>query len=151
MADYNQIIDIREIRNLLPHRFPFLLVDRVIRLEPGVSIRCIKNVTINEPFFMGHFPDEPIMPGVLILEAMAQAGIIFAKKTEPEQLKGKLLVFAGMDNVRFRRPVVPGDRIEMELVLLKKKAMIWKMEAKASVDGNIVCEAQLMAAVQRKT
>ncbi|NPA94517.1 MAG: 3-hydroxyacyl-ACP dehydratase FabZ [Thermodesulfobacteria bacterium] len=141
--------DIFEVLNLLPHRYPFLLVDRIVEFEPDEYIRGYKNVTINEPFFQGHFPGEPIMPGVLILEAMAQLGILFAKKTAPEELEDKLFVFAGMDGVRFRRPVRPGDRLDMELRLVKKKRLVWKMEGTASVDGKTAVEAILMAAVSR--
>ncbi len=141
-------LDIKEIWSLLPHRYPFLLVDRVLSLEPGVSIKAIKNVTINEAFFQGHFPGEPIMPGVLILEAMAQTGIIFAKKTDPEGLKGKLLVFAGMDGVRFRKSVVPGDQLVMNLRSIKRKSILWKMDCKAFVDDDLVVESILTAAVQ---
>jgi 3-hydroxyacyl-[acyl-carrier-protein] dehydratase len=139
---------IQKISALLPHRYPFLLVDRILSLEPNVSIKSLKNVTINEPFFQGHFPGEPIMPGVLILEAMAQTGIIFAKTTNPEELKDKLMVFAGMDGVRFRRPVVPGDQLIMELKLIKRRSLVWKMEGRASVDDKVAAEAVLIAAIQ---
>ncbi len=141
-------MDIKEIFELLPHRFPFLLVDRIKEFSKGEYIVCIKNCTINEPFFQGHFPNEPIMPGVLILEAMAQAGILFAKKTDPA-LKDALMVFAGIDRVKFRRPVCPGDQLELRLSLIKQKALIWKMKGEAIVDGNIVTEAELMAAIQK--
>jgi 3-hydroxyacyl-[acyl-carrier-protein] dehydratase len=141
------VIGIEEIRKLLPHRYPFLLVDRVVELEPGKFIRGYKNITVNEPCFTGHFPDQPIMPGVLIMEAMAQIGIVFAKKTAPEELDGKLFVFAGMDRVRFKRQVIPGDRLDMELHLLKVKRNIWKMDGKATVDGSLAASAELMAAV----
>jgi 3-hydroxyacyl-[acyl-carrier-protein] dehydratase len=144
---HNQL-RIQEISALLPHRYPFLLVDRVLNIEPGTGIKSLKNVTINEPFFQGHFPGEPIMPGVLILEAMAQTGIIFAKNTQPEDLGDKLLVFAGMDEVRFRRQVVPGDQLIMKLKLLKRKSILWKMQGKASVNDEVAAEAILLAAVQ---
>jgi len=146
-------LGIGEIAGLLPHRYPFLLVDRILRLEPGVDIQGVKNVTFNEPFFQGHFPGEPIMPGVLILEALAQTGIIFAKCTDPDVLRNKLLVFAGMDRVRFRRQVVPGDRLMLELKLMKRKTAMWKMEGRALVEGALAAQAVLMAAVQpnRKT
>ncbi|NDY42785.1 3-hydroxyacyl-ACP dehydratase FabZ [Dissulfurirhabdus thermomarina] len=137
-----------EVLEILPHRYPFLLVDRVTEVIPGESIRAVKNVTANEPFFQGHFPGNPIMPGVLILEALAQAGIIFAKKSDPEGLRDKLFVFAGMDEVRFRKPVFPGDQLVLEATLLKRKKLLWKMAAKASVDGKVAAEAVLMAAVQ---
>ncbi len=141
--------DIFEVLRLLPHRYPFLLVDRIVEIEEGSFIRGYKNVTINEPFFQGHFPGEPIMPGVLILEAMAQMGILFAKKTAPDELENKLFVFAGMDSVRFRRPVRPGDRLDMELRLLKRKRLVWKMEGVASVNGETAVEAVLMAAISK--
>ncbi len=149
MKPENWHCGIEEIMKHLPHRYPFLLVDRILTVQPGVRITGLKNVTINEPFFSGHFPGEPIMPGVLILEAMAQTGIIFAKYTDPEVLDDKLLVFAGMDEVRFRKPVKPGDQLIMELQLLKKKSTLWKMDGKARVDGEIVAEAILMAAIQK--
>ncbi len=145
----DKVHDIFEILDLLPHRYPFLLVDRIVEIEEGSFIRGYKNVTINEPFFQGHFPGEPIMPGVLILEAMAQIGILFAKKTAPDELESKLFVFAGMDGVRFRRPVRPGDRLDMELRLLKRKRLIWKMEGVATVDGETAVEAVLMAAISK--
>ena len=148
METIHSQLRIQEISALLPHRYPFLLVDRVLSIEPGVGIKSVKNVTINEPFFQGHFPGEPIMPGVLILEAMAQTGIIFAKNTDPEGLWDKLMVFAGMDGVRFRRQVVPGDQLIMDLKLIKRKSIIWKMEGRASVDGKVAAEAKLIAAVQ---
>ena len=144
------VMDINEIMELLPHRYPFLLIDRVTGLVPGEFIRAYKNVTMNEAFFQGHFPDEPIMPGVLILEAMAQAGILFAKKTAPVELENKLFVFAGMDGVRFRRPVRPGDRLDIELHLLKRKRMGWKMDGSVTVDGRVAVDAVLMAAFQDK-
>ena len=149
MMGSDKVHDIFEVLELLPHRYPFLLVDRIVEVEEGSFIRGYKNVTINEPFFQGHFPGEPIMPGVLILEAMAQMGILFAKKTAPDELEDKLFVFAGMDGVRFRRPVRPGDRLDMELRLLKRKRLIWKMEGVATVDGETAVEAVLMAAISK--
>lgn len=148
MKKDNSGFHIGEVEELLPHRYPFLLIDRVTEVVPGDYIRGYKNVTINEPFFQGHFPGEPIMPGVLILESMAQLGILFAKKTAMEELAGKLFVFAGMDGVRFRKPVVPGDRLDIELHLVRRKRMIWKMAGTANVDGNVAVEATLMAAIQ---
>ncbi len=149
MEKANSGFQIDEITRLLPHRYPFLLIDRVTELVPGEYIRGYKNVTINEPFFQGHFPGEPIMPGVLILEAMAQLGILFAQKTAGDELAGKLFVFAGMDGVRFRKPVIPGDRLDIELHLIKRKRMLWKMAGAAQVDGKTAVEATLMAASQR--
>jgi 3-hydroxyacyl-[acyl-carrier-protein] dehydratase len=139
-------IDIKEIIQLLPHRYPFLLVDRILEVEKGKSITGLKNVTINEPFFQGHFPSDPIMPGVLILERMAQAGGILAFHSVPEMVGEKLIYFAGIDKVRFRQPVVPGDQLFFEMEVLKQKGKIWKMSGKAKVNGNLVAEAELIAA-----
>lgn len=137
---------IEKIKAILPHRYPFLMVDRVTELEPGEYISGYKNVSVNESFFQGHFPDNPIMPGVLILEAMAQMGILFAVSTAPDDLKDQLMVFAGMDGVKFRKPVVPGDRLDMRLVHIKRKRRLWKMAGKAYVEGQLVVEATLTAA-----
>jgi 3-hydroxyacyl-[acyl-carrier-protein] dehydratase len=139
-------IDIKEIIRLLPHRYPFLLVDRILEVEKGKSITGLKNVTINEPFFQGHFPSDPIMPGVLILEGMAQTGGILAFHSVPEMVGDKLIYFAGIDKVRFRQPVVPGDQLFFEMEVLKQKGKIWKMSGKAKVNGNLVAEAEFMAA-----
>ena len=139
-------IDIKEIIRLLPHRYPFLLVDRILAVEKEKSITGLKNVTINEPFFQGHFPSEPVMPGVLILEGMAQAGGILAFHSMPEMVGEKLIYFAGIDKVRFRQPVVPGDQMIFEMAVLKQKGKIWKMSGKAKVNGNLVAEAELIAA-----
>lgn len=139
-------IDIKEILKLLPHRYPFILVDRVLELEKGKSIKVLKNVTINEPFFRGHFPGEPIMPGVLILESLAQAGGVLAYLSKPELVGDKLLYFTGIDGARFRRMVKPGDQLILELELIKQKAKISKMTGKAYVDDKLVTEADLMAA-----
>ncbi|MBU1232942.1 MAG: 3-hydroxyacyl-ACP dehydratase FabZ [Proteobacteria bacterium] len=138
-------IDIVEILRLLPHRYPFILIDRVISLIPEQEVTVLKNVTINEPFFQGHFPDKPVMPGVLMLEGMAQAGGILAYYSEPENIGVKLLYFAGIDKARFRNPVGPGDQLIYKLQLLKKKRGIWKMGAEAFVDDKLVAEAELMA------
>ena len=139
-------IDIKEIMRLLPHRYPFLLVDRILAVEKAKTITGLKNVTINEPFFQGHFPSAPIMPGVLILEGMAQVGGILAFHSIPEMVGDKLIYFAGIDKVRFRQPVVPGDQLIFEMEVLKQKGKIWKMSGKAKVNGNLVAEAELMAA-----
>ena len=140
-------LNIEEIIKLLPHRYPFILVDRILEIMPGESIVGLKNVTINEPFFQGHFPSQPIMPGVLILEGMAQVGGLLAYITKPEMVGKKLIYFAGIDSVRFRQKVVPGDQIVFKLNVLKCKGKIWKMAAKAFVDEILVAEAQLMAAL----
>lgn len=138
-------IDILEIMRLLPHRYPFLMVDRITSLVPGSSVTGIKNVTINEPFFQGHFPGQPVFPGVLILEGMAQAGGCLAYYTMPEMVGKKLIYFAGIDKARFRRPVIPGDQLSYQLEMIKHKRSIIVMSATASVAGTIAAEAQLMA------
>ncbi len=138
-------IDIKGILDLLPHRYPFLMVDRITDYVAGERISGIKNVTVNEPFFQGHFPGEPIMPGVLLLEGMAQVGAILAYLSEPEALGGRLVYFAGIDKVRFRRKVVPGDQLVFELELARRKGKIWKMAGRTLVDGAVACEAELMA------
>jgi 3-hydroxyacyl-[acyl-carrier-protein] dehydratase len=138
-------IDILEILRLLPHRYPFIMIDKVHSVEPGNTITALKNVTINEPFFQGHFPTKPVMPGVLMLEGMAQAGGILAYYTEPENIGVKLLYFAGIDKARFRKPVGPGDQLIYKVDLLKQKRGIWKMAGKAFVDDTLVGEAELLA------
>ena len=138
-------IDIVEILKILPHRYPFVMVDRILSLELGKEIVGLKNVTINEPFFQGHFPARPVMPGVLILEGMAQVGGMMAYYSNPEAIGKKLLFFAGIDKARFRKPVVPGDQLVFTLQLLKEKRSIMVMGATAAVDGQIVAEAELMA------
>lgn len=142
------MVEIRDIINLLPHRFPFLLVDRIIEMEPGKRIVGIKNVTLNEPFFEGHFPGNPIMPGVLIIEAMAQTGGVLAFKTYPEK-KGSVF-FLGIDNARFRKPVTPGDQLKMVVEVKKQKLDIWVFEAKAYVNDEIVAEAEIMAMLKEE-
>jgi len=139
-------LDIKEIVRLLPHRYPFLLVDRILEGEKGKSMIGLKNVSMNEHFFQGHFPSDPIMPGVLILEGMAQVGGILAFHSLPEMIGEKLIYFAGIDKVRFRRPVVPGDQLIFEMVVIKHKGKIWKMAGKAKVDDTVVTEAEFMAA-----
>ena len=138
-------IDILEILKILPHRYPFVMVDKILSLELGNEIVGIKNVTINEPFFQGHFPDHPIMPGVLIIEAMAQVGGILAFLSQPEVKPGSVIYFTGIDKVRFRRPVVPGDQIVFEIEFLKIRSRVAKMAGKAVVDENLAAEAELMA------
>jgi 3-hydroxyacyl-[acyl-carrier-protein] dehydratase len=135
-----------EIQSLLPHRYPFLLVDRIKELDPDRRIVGIKNVTVNEPFFQGHFPGRPVMPGVLIIEAMAQVGGVLAfKSTAPT---GRPVVYlTGIDGAKFRKPVVPGDQLRFEVDLLKKRPPFWKMQAKAFVENELVCEAEVTAMV----
>lgn len=139
-------IDIQQIMDLLPHRYPFLLVDRVLQVEPHTSIHAIKNVTCNEPFFQGHFPGNPIMPGVLLCEALAQAGALLLFLSMPE-LSEKLFLFAGIDKARFRAPVVPGDQLHLHCSDIKSKFNVWKMSAVAKVNGNVVVEAAISAAL----
>jgi 3-hydroxyacyl-[acyl-carrier-protein] dehydratase len=152
MSDTNQesqlvsTIDINEIMKLLPHRYPFILVDRVLEATVGESIMALKNVSINEPYFQGHFPGTPIMPGVLILEGMAQAGGLLAYITIKDMVGEKLIYFAGLDGVRFRQTVIPGDQLIYKLRVLKNKGKIWKMAGEALVNDKLVAEAQLMAA-----
>jgi len=135
-----------EIQALLPHRYPFLLVDRIKELEPDRRIVGIKNVTVNEPFFQGHFPGRPVMPGVLIIEAMAQVGGVLAFKSVGST--GKPVVYlTGIDGAKFRRPVVPGDQLRFEVDVVKKRPPFWKMQAKAFVENELVCEAEVTAMV----
>lgn len=138
---------IGQVMGMLPHRYPFLLIDRVLDYRPGESIKVLKNVTINEPFFQGHFPEKPVMPGVLIMEALAQAGGVYVSLTLGDALKGKLFMFTGMDKVRFRRPVMPGDQLVLECTDIRNKFKIWKMQGHALVDGDVVAEAVLSAAI----
>jgi 3-hydroxyacyl-[acyl-carrier-protein] dehydratase len=141
-------IDIRQIMEHLPHRYPFLLVDRILSLEPGSKAVGLKNVTMNEPFFQGHFPGTPIMPGVLILEAMAQTGGVLAIHSMGLAGKKALMYFMGLDEVKFRKPVVPGDQLIMELTVLKQRAKVMKLSGTAKVDGQVAAEAQLMATIE---
>jgi beta-hydroxyacyl-[acyl carrier protein] dehydratase FabZ len=143
-SDIRLPMDVKEIMAILPHRYPFLLVDRIIEMEPGKTITGIKNVTMNEPFFQGHFPGEPVMPGVLILEAMAQAGCMLACLSD-QKLIGRLAYFAGVDKARFRRVVRPGDQLVLKLAMIKQKTKVVKMAGQALVDGQLVTEAELMA------
>jgi 3-hydroxyacyl-[acyl-carrier-protein] dehydratase len=141
------IMDIHEILKYLPHRNPFLLIDRVIEMVEGESLVAIKNVTMNEDFFMGHFPNRPVMPGVLILEALAQAaGVLAYKSTNTSPSDGVLYYFAGIDNARFRRVVEPGDQLRLEVKVLKCKRDIWKLAGTAHVDGELACSAELLSA-----
>lgn len=145
LREVSKIVEIEEIMRLLPHRYPFLMVDRVLDFEEGKWLTAIKNVSVNEPCFTGHFPEKPIFPGVLILESLAQAMGILAFKTQ-ELEKGSLFYFAGIDNARFKKPVVPGDQMELRVEVLKEVRGITRFTGIASVDGKVVCEAELMCA-----
>ena len=139
-----------DIIKIIPHRYPFLLVDRITELELGKRVVGIKNVTANEPFFQGHFPDNPIMPGVLIIEAMAQVGGIMARLSVPGAIDNKdqdSIYFMSMDRVKFRRPVVPGDQLRLELKALRTGSRVWKMGGRAFVESDLVAEAELVAAI----
>jgi 3-hydroxyacyl-[acyl-carrier-protein] dehydratase len=145
------MMDIKEILNTLPHRYPFLLVDRIEKMVPGQEIVGLKNVTMNEPFFVGHFPGNPIMPGVLIIEAMAQVGGVLAYQSSTEDPAGTVLYFMGIDKARFRKPVVPGDQLRMHLTMIRQMSRptgkIFKMRGEAFVGENLVAEAELMAVI----
>lgn len=142
--------DIRKIMSHLPHRYPFLLVDRILDLVPGDNVTALKNVTVNEPFFQGHFPGVPIMPGVLILEALAQAGGMLAYLSSIEKIEGSLVYFTGIDKARFRKPVIPGDQLILEARLVKVRSRIVRLDGVAKVSGEKVAEAELMAAIGEK-
>lgn len=146
-----EVIEIEEIQQYLPHRYPFLLVDRVIEIELGKYIKAYKNVTTNEPFFMGHFPGKQVMPGVLILEAMAQAsGILGFKTMEKKPEEGSIYYFVGADSLRFKRPAVPGDQIILESRVITEKKGIWKFNCNANVEGETVAEATILCADRPK-
>ncbi|MGH8321852.1 MAG: 3-hydroxyacyl-ACP dehydratase FabZ, partial [Gammaproteobacteria bacterium] len=141
--------DIHAIMKQLPHRYPFLLVDRVLECKPGVSLTAVKNVTINEPFFPGHFPQRPVMPGVLILEALAQAtGLLAFASIGHSPGPNELYYFVGIDNARFKKPVEPGDQMLLKVEYLWDKRGVWKFKARAEVDGRVVTQAELMCAAQ---
>ncbi|OIO66724.1 MAG: 3-hydroxyacyl-[acyl-carrier-protein] dehydratase FabZ [Zetaproteobacteria bacterium CG1_02_49_23] len=143
------MMNIDEILKYLPHRYPFLLVDRVLDYEKDTSIRALKNVSINEPHFTGHFPEFPVMPGVLLIEAMAQVGGILAFMSAPEDQEF-LVYFTGIDGVRFRKPVRPGDQVIFELTCLRRRGHMWRFKGDAFVDGDLVCEGTLMATLMPK-
>jgi len=141
----DKILDIQGIMKLIPHRYPFIMIDRILEILPREKIVALKNVTINEPFFQGHFPESPIMPGVLIIEAMAQAGAVLAAKSLDKELRDPLIFFMGMDKVKFRKPVTPGDQLIFEITFLKRRGKVFKMAGIACVEKKIVAEAELMA------
>jgi len=144
------ILDVNEIQKILPHRPPFLLVDRIVELEPHKRIVGIKNVTMNEPFFVGHFPNFPVMPGVLIIEAMAQTGGVLALRDESDYAD-RLVLFAAIERAKFRRPVVPGDQMRMELEVLSRRATFCRMQGKCFVDGELAAEAIIMCKMAEKS
>jgi len=144
------VFEAREIQNKLAHRYPILLVDRIVQIVEGKRVVGLKNFTVNEPFFQGHFPDNPIVPGTILIEAMAQVGGIFVIESEPERCKGMIMYLAGLDSVRFRKPVYPGDQVVFELDLIRRRKDIWKVKGVAKVQGRLVMEAVMMAAVRPK-
>ncbi|MFC3033924.1 3-hydroxyacyl-ACP dehydratase FabZ [Pseudoalteromonas fenneropenaei] len=146
MANELNSFDIQEILKLLPHRYPMLLVDRVLDYKPGEYLHAIKNVTANEPIFTGHFPEQPIFPGVLILEALAQATGLLGFKTVENRGDNELYLFAAIDDARFKHPVTPGDTMHLHVQFLKERRNMWKFATEAKVDGKIVCSAELMCA-----
>lgn len=137
---------IEEIMRILPHRFPFLLVDRVVEVERNKRIVAIKNVSINEPFFAGHFPDSPVMPGVLTIECIAQTGAILGLIEEPD-LNNALVYFMGIDNAKFRRPIVPGDQLKITVEIIRRKATVWKMKGEVRVGEELAAEATLLSSI----
>ncbi|HWP56337.1 MAG TPA: 3-hydroxyacyl-ACP dehydratase FabZ [Candidatus Acidoferrales bacterium] len=139
------MLDIRQIFERIPHRYPFLLVDRILEIEVGKSIVGLKNVTFNEIFFQGHFPQRPVMPGVLICEAMAQVGAILAHYSRGEVPDRRVFVLTGLDRVKFKRPVGPGDQLKLSLTSIKRRGAFWKMQGIATVDGNLVAQAEISA------
>jgi len=146
LESQNKVIDVQEIQKLIPHRYPMLLVDRVLDYEPGQWLHAIKNVTFNEPVFMGHFPDLAIFPGVLILEALAQATGVLGFKTTEGREDDEMYLFASIDNAKFKKPVVPGDTMHLHVQFLKERRGMWKFYGEAKVDGKVVCSAELMCA-----
>lgn len=148
------MLDVTEIQEILPHRYPFLLVDRVTNIEVGVKIEAYKNVSISEPVFQGHFPDHPIYPGVMIIEGMAQAGGVLAFKsmdnTSQEEIENKVVYFMSIDKAKFRAPVTPGDQLVYKISVIKNKGAVWQLDAKAYVDDKVVAQAELKAMIVDK-
>src|SRR5262245_19292093 len=144
------VADIKRILQMIPHRYPMLMVDRVVDMHLDRSAVGIKNVSINEPFFQGHFPSEPVMPGVLIVEAMAQTAAVLVVATYGQESEGKLVYFMSIDDVRFRRPVFPGDRLELHVEKMQSRASVWKFAGKAIVDGKVAAEATFAAMIRDK-
>jgi 3-hydroxyacyl-[acyl-carrier-protein] dehydratase len=149
MSDENVRIDFAQLQRILPHRYPFLLIDRVLECVPGERVKTLKNVTINEEFFQGHFPSNPVMPGVLMLEALAQTcGVLAAATAKTGASDGVILLFAGIDKARFKRQVVPGDQLILSGELTRRKRDIWCFSTQATVDGALACRADMMCAIQ---
>ena len=146
MTSENKTLNITEIQELLPHRYPFLMIDRVTNYDEGKTLTAIKNVSVNEPQFTGHFPNMPVFPGVMILEAMAQATGLLGFKTVEHRSEGELYLFAAIDNARFKQPVLPGDTMHLHIEFIKERRNIWKFYGEAKVDGKVVCSAELMCA-----
>jgi 3-hydroxyacyl-[acyl-carrier-protein] dehydratase len=144
-------LSINEVLSILPHRYPFVMVDRVTEVTPGKSARGLKCVAYNEPWFPGHFPARPIMPGVLIIEALAQLGGVLAHATDPFDASAKIMLFLGIDKARFRRPVVPGDRLELMVEILQRRTSIWKLRGEARVDGALCAQGELLASIVDRT
>lgn len=138
-------LEVTDLMRLLPHRYPMLMIDRLIDIKPGEGAVAVKNVTSNEPFFQGHFPQKPIMPGVLIVEAMAQGAAAFAAYAEQLDVEGKVVLFMGVDKARFRRPVVPGDQLLISVRIVQRRAPVWRFEGEARVDGKLVADATFSA------
>ncbi|ACV69512.1 3-hydroxyacyl-ACP dehydratase FabZ [Desulfohalobium retbaense] len=147
MSESVSVVECRDILAMLPHRYPFLLVDRVLQYAPYESLQAIKNVTFNEPYFQGHFPDYPVMPGVLILEALAQAGGILVVKSMPEIIGSKIFLFTGIEKVRFRQPVFPGDQLHLSVEYVRHKLNMWKMRATAQVEQRLVAQGEFNASI----
>ena len=145
MSSVVEQLDIAEILKILPHRYPFVMVDRILEHSPGEQMKGLKNVTFNEPFFQGHFPVQPVMPGVLILEGLAQVGAVMGYLTMLENVGEKLVYFAGLDKVRFRQKVVPGDQLIYDVTTIKRKMGLWYLAGKAYVDDKLIAEANLTA------
>jgi len=140
-------LDILQIQELLPHRYPFLMIDKVLECEPKVRLSALKNVTFNEPFFQGHFPKTPVFPGVLMIEAMAQATALLTSQSDDQFIKGTTYFLASVDKARFKRQVGPGDQLMLEAVFIKSKRNIWSFECRAEVDGDLAASANIMCAV----
>ena len=142
-----EAIDVHRIMEMIPHRYPFLMIDRVVDIIPGAKATGVKNVTINEPYFAGHFPERPVMPGVLIIEAMAQTAAVFVVHTLGTESEGKLVYFMSVDGARFRKPVEPGDQLHVEVTKQRSRGNVWKFSGKATVDGTLVAEATYAAMI----